>query len=265
MMGSAALAGVHFPMAYLVLASIGAFIVYRVDRLLVDSQEDEINAPERVLFRQSHRRALTLVLLIAIPLALIAIWALEPAWVLAAALLGCTGIAYPMRILPGGKRPKDIPWLKTAMIAFCWVIGGVVLPLLMLGGLVSTPLLSIQGVVVIALYRILYILPNLITADWLDREGDLSSGMSSLGGRLTASGVRTVAMTALCLALVLIIPLIFWGMPWWLLTVDVMGLVGLTASVFSVTRTGSGRIVLMDMWAGYPVVTWLLLVIISST
>lgn len=263
MVGSAALTGAHLPVAYLALASIGAFVVYRVDRLLVDSEEDAVNVPERVYFRDAHRRALTYALLFAIPLTLVAVWALEPAWMLAAAFLGAAGISYPLRFLPGRRRPKDIAWLKTALIAFCWVTGGVVLPLLLIDdGRASSSLWSIQGIAAIALYRTLYILPNLITADWMDREGDQASGLHSLGGRLSSIGVRWVAVVSMCLALALTLLLIAWGVPWWLIMIDAGGLLGLTVSVWRVTGHGSGRIVLMDMWAGYPVVTWLFSLIV---
>ncbi len=289
-LGSAALVGFQVPWEYVTLSSVGAFLIYRLDHLVMESPEDILNAPERVAFREQNRSVLMglAVFLVACVLALVVFF--PNPWLWIALLVGLIGILYPFRVLPGARRPKDIAWLKTAMIVVCWIGGGVVLPAVLFGSFWTTGMTGSTGVtgladattlvdagalVVFAVQRAVYILPNLIVADWLDRAGDENLS----GGNLTLTWSDTQARKAIttCWIAAAILSCTMWymgGIAPGLLILDGVGYTSLAlmgtalirkrgqspiqeSNVAGESRNDAAGMVWLDMWVGFPVVVWM--------
>jgi hypothetical protein len=254
-LGGSALLGRTVAWPYLLLASVGAFLVYRVDRLLIPSPEDRVNAADRVDFTSRYRALLVVVALLMTIAAAWAAFHLELAWMEVSALVGLMGLVYPLRVLPGGRRPKDIPWLKTLLIAGCWVSGGVLLPALMptRGEPVDVFALALVGI-----YRTLFVLPNLWVADWQDREGDACFDVIGWAGQLSEADLICWIKSAWCLAIGLLFSMAAFGLPSQLLILESVLVTGSTRHAISVCRKGTGGMAILDLWIGSPLITWLL-------
>lgn len=236
---------------FLLLACVGAFLVYRVDRLFVSSPEDAVNAADRVGFTTRYR---VILVSLAVAMTLAAAWAafhLELAWMEVSFAVGLLGLVYPLRILPGGRRPKDIPWLKTTLIAGCWVGGGVLLPAVMPG---NGPAVGGLELALLGVYRILFVLPNLWLADWLDRAGDAGSGVPGWGGNLTERWL----MGVLAGGVLLLAGMGFARFQPGLLIIDGALFLGMLGYAWRMRRTGKGSITALDLWVGAPMLTWVI-------
>ena len=263
MLGNSTLFSYLPPTSFLIVASIGAFLVYRVDRALVDSPEDAFNAPARVDFSHRYRWALLIVALVLTLFSAYLAPTMQVLWVEVASVVGALGLIYPLRILPGGRRPKDIAWLKTTLIVACWVGGGVVLPLIVFGGTDEIGLVA--GV---AAYRTVWILPNLLTADWLDRKGDQEAGSGNLVATWTIAQMRYVSVTLPALGAALATVLVWNGTPLVPVLLDLMGMIVLSwvawkvmlASYEEDAPTGSmiaAKMVGLDLLVAWPLLAWL--------
>jgi hypothetical protein len=278
MLGNSALLAYELPVSFLVLASVGAFLVYRVDRFLVESPEDAVNAPGRVDFSIQYRKGLVLLAAAMTLLAVLLALTMDVLWLELACLVGALGLIYPLRILPGGARPKDVTWLKTTLIAACWVGGGVVLPFFLFGnpeGLSDASYSQGPGSIIpLSIYRVAYILPNLLTADWLDRKGDEASNVGNL---VRGWSPRQLRRTLAGTALVGLIAAMYFALSGWsilLVAVDLVGLMGLAfISDRMVGINGgdsgllpsnkSGMMTVLDLWVAWPLVVWILWVAVS--
>jgi len=264
MLGNSAVFDAALPPSFLALACVGAFLVYRVDRLLVASPEDLLNAPDRVDFSQRYRWALLAVALVLTLLAALLAVTMQVLWLEVACVIGALGVIYPLRILPGGRRPKDVAWLKTGLIAACWIGGGVVLPMMLFGSGTSKEI-----VVAAALYRTLWILPNLLAADWLDREGDQKAASGNLVVNWSARRLRTVLFLLPVMAGGFAMGLVWAGVPIAIMAIDLTGFLLLVRAAWrTIQQTGldgggmagatASRMVLLDLWVAWPVLAWIL-------
>lgn len=254
-LGSSALLGRTVAWPFLLLASLGAFLVYRVDRLLVYSPEDALNAYERVRFTARFRVGLVA---IAVFMTIAAVWAafhLELEWIEVCLVVGLMGLVYPLRIFPGGKRPKDVPWFKTLLIAGCWVGGGVLLPALMPG----------QGkpvdwtlLVFIGIYRLLFVLPNLLVADWLDRVGDARASVTGLVKWIPGEYVDLCITVSSWLEIMLLLFMHSYGISGMLLALEGALCLGMANHAKAMRKKDRGDVTLLDLWVASPIMTWLL-------
>lgn len=265
MQGSSALFAYTLPLSFLMVASVGAFLVYRVDRLLIDSPEDALNTPERLDFSRRHRLVLLAsaagLMVMAMALAL----TMRVLWLEMALVVGIAGLVYPLKILPGGQRPKDIAWLKTALVACCWVGGGVLLPLVLFSGGVSLVVAAAVGV-----YRVLWIVPNLLASDWIDRAGDQAAGSGNLVASWSVRRAQRVLWLGLSAAGLLASFLAFSGLPPGWLAMDFAGMAILSwaawrvircdeSDVVSAEKPHAAHIVVLDVLVAWPLLTWILM------
>ncbi len=102
-------------------------------------------------------------------------------------ILAFLGSIYLLPVLPGGVRPKSIWFLKPLCIALAWAAGAVIFPVLQVDG--ADPGL-LAGLV---LYRFLFVLPNVLLADWQDRGGDADAGHRSLAMLVNEKQLRQLA------------------------------------------------------------------------
>ncbi len=241
------------PISFVALASFGALLVYHFDRALLHSPEDALNAPERLEWLKAHRW--WVIGSAALSVIVVGLSAIDLGWEWAAPafVLGGIGFGYSVRLLPGGRRPKDVPYLKSILIALCWVAGGAVAPLVMGSAIApSTSTLFLFGA-----YRLLYIAPNVLAADVQDRDGDHAQGIHGLGSRVSMRALRKISLACGSLAVLCAIILVNQGIGVELLVVDSIGVMGLVLTIWFLQKPRAGHIALLDLWAGFPALTWL--------
>ena len=155
----ARLVGVRATGLLLAVVASGTFAVYGLDRRAAFSPEDD-----------AHGQRLP-PLPVAVPVAALSalaalVWNLDArgrAVILGLGLL--TGL-YILPLLPGQRRLKDIPYAKIAVVALGWAVATVLLPAIHSHAALGTRLGLLVG------YRALFLVPNLLLADWPDREAD---------------------------------------------------------------------------------------------
>ncbi len=252
-LGSATLLGASVQWWYVSMAAAGVLLVYHTDRAFRHSPEDSENAPERLAWIAGHRVFFRATAFIAATLVVISAIFLGWIWVASGVVLGCVGMLYSAPFLPGHRRPKDIPYLKTVLIAGCWVGGGALLPAL----LNPSGSLSLGVLVLFGLYRALYIAPNLLAADFYDSGGDRMAGLRGIGARLGKRSLLLASVGCLILAGVTVWMLIDTGLDAHLILIDGVGLVGLVVTIALVKNPGPTFVGWLDLWAAFPLVTWL--------
>lgn len=257
--GNVALA--HSPVDFLfgLFFSAGAFFLYQVDRAFSFSREDKFNNPERVEWIAAHRRFVTWSMG-ASAVVLISILPWLPAEVIpVSALIGIVGIVHALPGIPGRRRIKSFPLVKTGSIAGAWILGGVILPLGIVG--------DVQPVMIglICVYRLPIILANLMVADFLDRHGDRKAGLNSFYARWPEKRIKQIAIwlisfsavTGIAVALIIYSPM--------LILVDIMGhgfMIYLVVRSHHLTAESLYR---LDILVGWPLVTFVISSILQGT
>ncbi len=250
MLGTYALFGVSPSAPLLTLAFCGTFLVYQTDRLLRPSAEDAVNRPGRVAWARRHRGYAWGGALAAAAAGLAMLPELRPATLLWGSAVGSLGVLHVAPLLPGRRRLKDLGPFKPFFIALAWGAGSVVLPVVEAGGSLTV----VVGAAV--LYRVLFILPNVLLADWADREGDRAAGLRSLAGEWPWRRWRALgAASALSAAMGAGIAVWSFGGPS-LLLLDAVGPLLMTGAVLRPPAKAplfSGF--LIDAIVGWPAVT----------
>lgn len=252
MLGTGALFQVPVPIPLLVAGFCGTTLVYGIDRGLIASPEDQWNRPDRRRWVQRHQTW---------------IWGEAALMLLGGAavmpyldsvtLFGVLGLT----VLAGlhlfsfggwGRLLQASGIGKPLAVAGGWAIGGTLLPLLESGHSIG------GGAALLAGYRFLFILPNVMRADWGDRQGDAAVGRATWtpGGtlhslRLASTGLLSLAGVGAVLAVAC-----FTAPP--LLLVDALGLILMLGAVWGL-RPGQSPLhaFLLDMVVAWPVLVWL--------
>lgn len=195
MAGTYVLTGIALNYAVLLAGCCGAFLVYQLDRCLLVSAEDEINQPARVLWVQSHQIYIYLSIIFSMGVGGLAAVSLTWRAILWGCLLAVLGVLYLQPVFPGGVRPKSSWYLKPLFISGAWSLGSVLLPVFEAG---LTPDKWIVGLVG---YRFLFILPNVLLTDWLDRAGDELAGFRSIAMFLREKQLRILSSFCVMVAI----------------------------------------------------------------
>lgn len=195
MAGSSALAGFIPKTGSLVAGCCGAFLIYHADRCWLISVEDRKNQPRRVDWIASHQMYVWIAALIFVILGAIGVALLTVHSIVVGGILGLLGSIYLLPVLPGGVRPKSIWFVKPLCIALAWSAGAVIFPALEIPDM--NPVL-LAGLV---FYRFLFVLPNVLLADWQDRVGDIDAGYVSVAMLVTEKQLRQSAGISALLAL----------------------------------------------------------------
>jgi len=248
-MGSYAFADERSSFAYVILAAAGALLVYHTDRAVFNSEEDKGNAPHRLEWYGRHRSYLIVSTILAILGIGVSVFILPVYVLISGAILGVLGLLYAAPLFNRKLRLKNIPIVKSVLILFCWVGGGLVLPL---WGSVSATTL-----VLFALYRCLYLLPNLLLAEWVDSPGDTIVGIRSMGASMSIRAIRITAVLSFLGAVACSITLIYHGVNSILLAVDMIGFCATIWMINSISKWSTNHIVWLDLLVGFPAITWL--------
>lgn len=247
MLGTYGLLEIPVDFALLSAALCGTTLAYLVDRERPSSPEDRVNHPERLAWVASHREWLAVEAAVLFAAGCASVLYLSWEVLIAAVALG---VLAGLHVLPGEAGVLQRGGIaKPVSIAGAWAVGGTILPLIEAGHFVGA------GGFLFALYRFLFILPNLLLADWADRSGDARADGRSWTSGWSARRVRWVATGLLGIALC--------GAGLWavaslrptLVIVDAVGIVLMLAVVWGLNVDRPSHAFLADLVVGWPAVT----------
>jgi hypothetical protein len=188
--GTYGLFGLSPDLPLLVAGFCGTTLLYAADRVWTETPEDRVNRPERVAWVQTHTRWLAVESAVLVALGGAMLPLLEWRTLVGTGILG--GVA-GLHLLPRGAVGPVLTGLpKPIVIAGTWAAGGALLPLVEAGVPIG------RGALLFFADRWLFILPNLLLADWGDRAGDAEAGLAPWATGWSARWVRGIA-TALLL------------------------------------------------------------------
>lgn len=187
------------PVSGVVLMGVpsGVALVYRFDRTSPSAVEDADAHPDRRRWMRRHRGYVwgsTAVY------GAVGTWAfvhLSIAAQAATVLFVALGVLYVRPV--AGWRVKDIGAAKTVVVAAAWSAGVVVLPVLHgaggTGGYGAEPL----G---LWMYRLGWLVPNLLCSDWSDRAADRAAGLATVAHAWSHAQTRGIAALSAATAMV---------------------------------------------------------------
>ncbi|HMO38947.1 MAG TPA: UbiA family prenyltransferase [Saprospiraceae bacterium] len=108
-------------------------------------------------------------------------------------------LGYALPILPGGRRLRDLPYLKVVLVAGCWAVVTVVLPAMEYHILYNIPMW------LMALERMLYIFAFAIAFDIRDVAVDRQNEVRTLPGCLGIKVSKSLSYSFLCFNFFIII------------------------------------------------------------
>jgi 4-hydroxybenzoate polyprenyltransferase len=162
----------------------GAFLLYQFDRIWCPSPEDALNRPQHLVWGRVHRVSQRWVGIAAVGIGVAGALRVAPQTSVAGVALGAAGLFYLWPVRPGRRRLKGHWLAKPLIVGGAWTLGGVGLPAVEMG---IPPGGDLAGLFV---YRFLFLLPNILLADWPDRAGDRASGLRPVAARLPESALR---------------------------------------------------------------------------
>lgn len=249
LLGTYGLSGLPVDLPLLVAGGCGTALVYLVDRVWVRPPEDRINHPKRVAWIRRHSFWVCGEMAVLVAAGGAAVLYLETGtWLLNGGLAGIAGLHVLSRLRESLTRGGL--W-KPVAIAGTWAVGAALLPVVEAGASLGVV------AVLLVLYRFLFVLPNLILADWSDRKGDRAVGLGSWTARWTGEQVRWGATILLLAALVGAGGAIIAGAPPLLLGIDAVGPVLMIGVVWGSDFGTPTHALLADLVVGWPILTFL--------
>lgn len=248
LLSSYTLTGVPPDYGYLLLATSGALLVYHADRAFFKASEDLANAPDRLIWYDEHRVYLLFSTLVAGAGVIWGAFLVESNVLLWGAAIGVVGLLYAAPLPFSSKRIKDFAIIKTLLIVTCWVIGGVILP--------TNEGTLTSELVLIATFKGLYIFPIVLMAEWVDRSGDEKHGFVTFGARLTLPKIKVISVLGLIVSVLLLWRWSFVFARLDVLVVDFLGMLGMLIMLFHNASWNGERIIWLDLWVGFGIVTW---------
>jgi len=185
--------GIKVHPSVLVVLGAGTFLVYGLDRRMPFSPEDRVGFHDR-------RGVPAWALAVDGVVMICACLALSAAARIMVFGLGAFSMAYVMPVLPGRRRMKDIPFVKSALVAMGWATACVLVPLFDAPGAHMG-----RKAYMLAAYRTLFLLPNAILADWPDRFADQRMGIRTLANSVSSSCLRNACIW------IAVIQIVVWG------------------------------------------------------
>lgn len=250
MLGTYSLLRLSPDVPLLVLAAAGTTVIYLVDRASQASPEDVYNSPGRLDWIREHERYLWGLAggMGVLGLAMLPFLQIET--LIVGGLLGGIGFSYGLPILPGGRRLKGLGSIKPFLVALPWAVGAVLLPVIEAGSSLSV------GVVALTLYRVCWVLPNVLLSEWGDRAGDVAAGLQTARSSWLPFGLRARATLWSVAGLGGATISVLWGGSSWLLLVDAVGLLFLLGGVWTLRpdRTPAHGLI-ADLLVAWPLVT----------
>jgi 4-hydroxybenzoate polyprenyltransferase len=249
--GTSVLAGVPIDGGLLALAFCGTALVYLVDRAATWSPEDAVNRPSQSRWRTEARGWIGAEAAALVVAGTVALTAVRPATVVAGAALGGVGVLHVAPMLPGRQRLKAWSLFKPLTIGVVWAAGGVVLPMIEAGASAVS-----FDAAHLAAYRVLFVAPNVLLADWIDREGDAAAGLTTVGTTLSLRTLQVASTVALSLAVGVALWAGLGSTGPWFWIVDAIGPALLLGAAWRLRADAPpSRTLLLDLIVAWPGVT----------
>ncbi|HUU76468.1 MAG TPA: UbiA family prenyltransferase [Methanoregulaceae archaeon] len=197
---------VPFNPAVFLIGFLITYAVYNLNRK-TDEKEDAINHKERYGFTKKYERWLYYSAIFAYVFGLILAGYYGVAAFLAALFPLVSGIAYSLPLLPartGFRRMKEIPLMKSLLVASAWAIPPSLLPVFIGGGTIC------QTTLVMILFFFSLVFINTVLFDMRDVEGDRQSGVRTIPVILGIEHTRAL-LTAINMILGLGILFLAWS------------------------------------------------------
>ncbi len=246
LLGTYGLLGVPVDFPLVVAGVCGVALVYAADRGWAAPAEDRINRPERVAWVRAHLDWLAAETAVLFALGGAMLVMLEWTTLLWIVVLG--GLAL-LHVWPCGRAGSLLRGTsKPLVIAGVWAVGGTLLPLVEAGRpLGFAPLLFL-------VYRWLFILPNLLLADWSDRAGDAEMDLAPWAAGWAKAQVRGLASVLLFIAALGVGLVYAFGTPPPLLGLDAIGLLLMGGAVWRLEPSRPRDALLADLVVAWPLV-----------
>ena len=184
------LTGLPVSGAVLLGVPAGVALVYRFDRTSDAAVEDNHTHGARRQWMGQHRVYVYLTTALYVVLAGGSFWQLTPRTQAAAVGFAGMGALYVWPV--GGWRFKHIGAAKTLVVAGAWSLGVVGLPVLEGAG-ASAEFEHAWVLFGLVVYRMGWLVPNLLCSDWADRRADGAAGLATLPQSWSVQKVRFVA------------------------------------------------------------------------
>ncbi|WP_292520500.1 UbiA family prenyltransferase [Methanoculleus sp.] len=182
---SCLLQGLPFDLVATAILMLVVFAVYNLNRK-TDEDEDAINHTERYTFTKKYEFILFRSAICAFVVAFCLSTLQGFGSLLITTIPLVAGIVYSVPLFParfGFRRLKEVPFMKSLIVAFSWTIPATILPICH-AGLPPDPATGIVGV-----FFLLQTFTNTVVYDMRDLEGDAASGVRTiptiLGSRRT--------------------------------------------------------------------------------
>lgn len=248
--GTYGLFGLSPDLPLLVAGFCGTTLLYAADRVWVDAPEDRVNRPERVAWVQARGRWLAVESAVLVALGGAMLLLLEWRTLVWTGILGSVA---GLHLLPRGTEGPFLTGLsKPIVIAGTWAAGGGVLPLVEAGEPIGGGALLFFG------ERWLFVLPNLLLADWGDQAGDAEAGLAPWAPRWSARQVRGGATALLLVAAAGGLAWAIVGTAPLLIGVDALGPVLMMGAVWGLDPTRPRDAFLFDLVVAWPLIPALL-------
>jgi len=177
-----------------------AFATYNLDKI-GDSKEDAINMPERSNFVSKHRRKLLLLTPMAYLFSVLIMALIEPLATPIVFVPVVAGLIYSSRLVQGYPRIKDIPVIKSLVVAFSWASICVLLPVTTIKGITEITIASVFYFILVKVFI------DAVLFDIRDLKGDRENGVRTIpvliGAQKTTMILLVINSTLLpCIALI---------------------------------------------------------------
>ena len=149
------------------------FSVYSLNKF-TDTDEDEINMPERIRFISHRKNVVLLSALSAYVLSIILTFLVKPSAVPIVFIPLITNAVYGSKLMPWIPRFKDIPVMKNVFVALSWALVVVLLPAV---GTID-PLNRIE--IIVFYFVLVKCFINTVLFDLRDVNGDLEMGIETM-------------------------------------------------------------------------------------
>jgi 4-hydroxybenzoate polyprenyltransferase len=179
---------VTFSIIILALGMLITYSIYNLNRK-TDESEDAINHAHRYAFTKKYEKILYLSGLGAYLLALVLSGFYGISVILVSSIPLFTGLIYSMPILPKAfrcRRLKEIPVLKSLLVAIAWALPPALLPVYISGA--SPGLVTLS--VILFFFSLVFI--NTVLFDIRDLEGDRAAGVRTIPVLLGISRTKTL-------------------------------------------------------------------------